>query len=135
MTQFTGLPRWFVACNTALMSYDTVHRLARERLRHACQRCRSTVRLQAALNPSAPVSNLRLDAQRNCWYRMDAGDYMTLCSRCHFRMDYRLRTSCVRLRRVRRNAPCCNVCGEPAQRQQYQDHASCRLRTSEYAGE
>jgi hypothetical protein len=103
----------FLTCHTANMSYDSVHKQARKRLRKACQRCRSTSRLQAALNPAAPQENLRLCPIRNSHYSIDLDDYMTLCSRCHWRMDYGARTACAQFTRARRNAPRCTVCGEP----------------------
>ena len=107
------------------MSYDQVHRQARKRLRKACQRCRGTTRLQAALNPAAPKANLRTDPTRNCRYSIEPGDYLTLCARCHYRMDWGLRTSCARFRRARRKALRCNVCEQPMMAGQRGAHLSC----------
>jgi hypothetical protein len=122
---FHRLLRSFHSCHTANMSYEAVHRQARRRLRAACQRCRTTTSLQAALNPAAPQSNLRLDAQRNAWYSVDPADYLTLCATCHYRMDRRLRNACARFQRARRRAPRCNVCGQPMMAGQQGAHLSC----------
>lgn len=119
------MPHSFTECHTANMSYESVHRQARRRLRAACQRCRSTTRLQAALNPAAPQSNLRLDTQRNALYSVDPSDYLTLCAKCHYRMDRRPRTTYARFQRARRNAPRCNVCDEPMMAGQHGAHLSC----------
>jgi hypothetical protein len=81
-----------------------------------------------ALNPAALKENLRLDPQRNCRYSIDPADYITLCNRCHYRMDYRLRTSRARFQRQRRNAPRCDVCGEPMMAGQHGTHLSCARR-------
>jgi hypothetical protein len=78
-----------------------------------------------ALNPAAPIDNLRLDAETNCWYSIDPGDYVTLCSRCHFRMDNRIRASCAKFERARRNALRCSICGEPMMAGQRGAHLSC----------
>jgi hypothetical protein len=110
------------------MSYDSIHRQARKRMRTACRRCRSTKCLQAALNPAAPVANLRLDPTRNCRYSICADDYLTLCARCHYRMDHGHRISAARFQRVRRNAPSCDVCGEPMMAGQHGTHLSCARR-------
>jgi hypothetical protein len=111
-----------------MSEYDSIHRHARKRMRKACQRCRSTARLQAALNPAALKENLRLDPLRNCWYSVDPADYLTLCSRCHFRMDNRIRASCAKFQRARRNAPRCSICGEPMMAGQHGAHLTCARR-------
>jgi hypothetical protein len=107
------------------MTYDSVHKRARRRLRTNCQRCHSTYRLQAALNPAAPQENLRLCPIRNAQYSIDPGDYLTLCHRCHWKMDNGPRTARAKFPRACRNAPRCNVCDGPMLVGQHGTHLSC----------
>jgi ribosomal protein L34E len=108
-----------------MSDYDRVHYHARKQKRPVCTRCRGTQRLQMALNPAAPVANLRFEPSNNCYYSIDFGDYITLCLKCHSRMDYRLRTSCTRFQRARRTAPRCTHCGQPMMVGQRGTHLSC----------
>lgn len=110
---------------TGMSGYHQVHYAARKRKRDACQRCRGTTRLQMALNPAAPADNLRVDPASGLRYSINPYDYLTLCSKCHHRMDGRLRTACERFRRARMNAPLCNVCDEPMMVGQHGTHLTC----------
>jgi hypothetical protein len=67
--------------------YNRVHHLARKLLLDACVRCSATKRLQAALNPEAPVEHLHKDPVSGCMYSMDPADYLTICQPCHRVMD------------------------------------------------
>ena len=105
--------------------YHRVHYAVRKRKRAVCQRCRGTSRLQMALNPAARAENLRVDPTNGLRYSIFPGDYLTLCSKCHHRMDGRLRRTCERFRRTRANAALCNVCDEPMMAGQHGTHLSC----------
>jgi hypothetical protein len=95
------------------MTYESVHRMARTRLRKACERCGATTRLEAALRPTAPQSNLRLDEARRCWYSVSPADYGTLCVPCHRRMDWRIRSAPKRFRQRCESARRCTSGVDP----------------------
>jgi hypothetical protein len=70
-------------------SYKDAHKRVRRRRGsasdHACGACGSTERMQWALDPRAPLQNLRLDARfyKAAVYSLSIEDYRPRCSRCN----------------------------------------------------
>lgn len=74
--------------------YNRVHYQARKHKASRCVQCGSEHDLQMALKPDTPANRLRVNRRGGSIYSQSPHDYMTLCRRCHRRLDYPPITHC-----------------------------------------